>query len=82
LTRTALVRAALTALIASAAAAALAQPDRVGDADVTVTSLDRPVSLAVDWRQRTGDDLRWAQDDYDDSAWARVRVPLGWGRHA
>jgi signal transduction histidine kinase/CheY-like chemotaxis protein/HPt (histidine-containing phosphotransfer) domain-containing protein len=82
LIRTALVRAALTALIASRAAGVLAQPDRIGDADLTVTSLDRPVSLAVDWRQKTGDDLRWAQDDYDDSSWARVRVPLGWGRHA
>ena len=80
--RTALVRAALTALIASRAAGVLAQPDRIGDADLTVTSLDRPVSLAVFWRQKTGDDLRWAQDDYDDSSWARVRVPLGWGRHA
>jgi len=82
LTRTSLVRGALIAFLVSGATAALAQPDRVGDADVTVTSLDRPVSLAVDWRQRTGDDLRWAQDDYDDSAWARARVPLGWGRHA
>ena len=70
MTRTSLVRGALIAFLVSGATAALAQPDRVGDADVTVTSLDRPVSLAVDWRQRTGDDLRWAQDDYDDSAWA------------
>src|SRR5258708_11208699 len=57
LIRTALVRAALTVLIASRAAGALAQPDRIGDADLTVTSLDRPVSLPVHWRQKTGDAL-------------------------
>jgi len=81
LIRRLLVPAAL-ALLITPGGTALAQPDRIGDADVTVTSLDRPVSLAVVWRQKTGDDLRWAQDDYDDSTWARVRVPLGWGRHA
>ncbi len=49
---------------------------------LAVASLDRPASLAVAWRQRVGDDLRWAQADYDDSEWPVVRVPLGWGRHA
>ena len=76
-----LARAAFVLLV-TPCANVLGQPDRISDADVTVTSLDRPVSLAVDWRHKTGDDLRWAQDDYDDSSWARVRVPLGWGRHA
>ncbi|HEU0108364.1 MAG TPA: hypothetical protein VFT38_19425, partial [Vicinamibacteria bacterium] len=78
--RTVLARVGL-ALLITPATAALAQPDRVGDADLMVTSLERPVSLAVDWRQRTGDDLRWAQSDYDDASWGRTHVPLGWGRH-
>ena len=38
--------------------------------------------LNVYLRQRIGDDLRWAQADYDDSAWTPVRVPLGWGRRS
>jgi signal transduction histidine kinase/ActR/RegA family two-component response regulator len=82
LIRTILRRAALALLILPVAAPARAQPDRISDADLTTTSLDRPLSLAVDWRQRPGDDPRWSRADYDDSSWTRVRVPLGWGRHA
>ena len=78
--RTVLARVGL-ALLITPGAAALAQPDRISDADLMVTSLERPVSLAVDWRQRTGDDLRWAQSDYDDASWGLTHVPLGWGRH-
>jgi len=71
---------ALLALAALPAADARAQA-APAEADLVVTSLDQPVSLATTWRQHTGDDPRWAQSDYDDSDWTRVRVPLGWGRH-
>ena len=50
-------------------------------AGLVLGSLDRPVSLAVAWRQQAGDDPRWAQPGYDDSSWPAVRVPMGWGRH-
>jgi signal transduction histidine kinase/CheY-like chemotaxis protein len=76
----------VTALVVAAAAAppppASKPSSRASDATLSLTSLEKPVSLAVDWRQRTGDDLRWAQADYDDSDWAPIHVPLGWGRRS
>jgi hypothetical protein len=87
-----LIRAVLATLLALGATIALAQPQpirplgaavpRPSDAALAVTTLERPVSLATAWRQRTGDDPRWAQGDYDDSSWTPIHVPLGWGRHA
>ena len=47
---------------------------RRASADVAVASLERPLSLAGSWRQRVGDDLRWAQSDYDDASWTTVRT--------
>jgi signal transduction histidine kinase/ActR/RegA family two-component response regulator len=58
-----------------------AAEQRGSNTDLAVTSLERPVSLAVAWRQRAGDDPRWAQGDYDDSSWTAAQVPMGWGRH-
>ena len=34
------------------------------------------------WEFRTGDDLKWASPDYDDSAWERLRVDRGYGQQA
>ncbi len=31
--------------------------------------LENPTSLVKDWRYHSGDDLRWASPDYDDSDW-------------
>jgi len=45
----------------------------------TLESLEAPVSLAGTWRYRVGDDIAWARADFDDSAWATIRVPSGWG---
>jgi signal transduction histidine kinase/CheY-like chemotaxis protein/HPt (histidine-containing phosphotransfer) domain-containing protein len=75
-----LIKAALFAALAVGAVAAAAVPP-AGEGMLAVASLDRPVSLAVAWRQRVGDDPRWAQGDYDDSSWTTARVPMGWGRH-
>ena len=72
--------AALAALLAAAALTAEA-PVAPAEATVAVPSLERPVSLAVPWRHRLGDDPRWSQADYDDSSWPAVPVPRGWGRH-
>ncbi|HEV7500623.1 MAG TPA: ATP-binding protein [Vicinamibacteria bacterium] len=74
----------MTAFLVAAAFAPppSSSPSRASDATVSVTSLEKPVSLAVNWRQRTGDDPRWAQADYDDSDWPPVHVPLGWGRRS
>lgn len=37
-------------------------------------------SLAGAWAFQPGDDLRWADPDFDDSNWPRLQVPGGWGR--
>ena len=70
--------ASVLALAAALLAAPPPKPRRGGGRGGRI----RPVSLAGTWKQRTGDDLRWAQADYDDSDWTPVRVPLGWGRRS
>lgn len=37
-------------------------------------------SLAGAWAFHPGDDLRWADPDFDDSSWPRLLVPVPWGR--
>ena len=37
-------------------------------------------SLAGLWAFQPGDDVRWADPGFDDSAWSRVLVPRSWGR--
>ncbi len=78
--RAGLVPSVALSALAVLAPAAFGAAGAADEADLVVSSLDRPVSLATAWRQRTGDDPRWAQSDYDDSAWTKVRVPMGWGR--
>jgi signal transduction histidine kinase/CheY-like chemotaxis protein len=36
-------------------------------------------SLEGEWRVRAGDDLAWSDPSLDDSGWATVALPLGWG---
>jgi signal transduction histidine kinase/CheY-like chemotaxis protein/HPt (histidine-containing phosphotransfer) domain-containing protein len=40
---------------------------------------DDVVSLAGPWKRQRGDDRRWAAPAFDDSSWATVEVPGGWG---
>ncbi|MEZ5490921.1 MAG: response regulator [Gammaproteobacteria bacterium] len=44
-------------------------------AELEISSLDEPVSVAGEWRFRPGDDPAWAGRDFDDSQWDRVTVP-------
>jgi len=46
---------------------------------LVVESLDEPMSLAGTWRFQIGDDPAWADPAYDDSGWAELQVPGGWG---
>ena len=41
---------------------------------------DRIISIAGPWAFHPGDDPQWAKPDFDDSSWARLRVPMSWGR--
>ena len=47
---------------------------------LVVESFDEPVSLAGQWKFHTGDDPAWSSPRYDDSGWAELRVPGGWGQ--
>ncbi|MEH6605387.1 MAG: ATP-binding protein [Pseudomonadales bacterium] len=63
-------------------------------AGITIDTLTKPVSIAGEWQFHSGDDLRWAAPDLDDSAWHKATVPahsppvpvsddgLGWYRLA
>ncbi len=42
---------------------------------VEVKSLYQPAPLSGNWKQHDGDDLRWADPQLDDSAWATVVMP-------
>ncbi|MEM7353814.1 MAG: response regulator, partial [Acidobacteriota bacterium] len=42
-----------------------------------IGTLERPINLAGVWTMSPGDDLAWADPDYDDSAWRQVTVPKG-----
>ncbi len=44
---------------------------------IEVTSLDTAKPLNGEWRQQTGDDPRYADPGFDDSAWSRVTMPKG-----
>ncbi len=43
-----------------------------------VSEPDQAVSLSGIWRFQPGDDLAWAQPDFDDRRWAEVTVPGSW----
>ena len=44
---------------------------------VELLAPDQPVSLSVPWKYQIGDDLTWAQPEYDDSAWTEIQIPMG-----
>jgi signal transduction histidine kinase/CheY-like chemotaxis protein len=48
-------------------------------AEPAVQASGSAVVLLDGWRFQPGDDSAWAQPAFDDSSWAAVRVPLGWG---
>ena len=41
--------------------------------------LFEPIVVDEGWRFRPGDDIRWAEPDFDDSSWPHVVVPGSWG---
>ena len=42
---------------------------------IEVESLFQPAPLSGMWKHHTGDDPRWADPAFDDSAWPSVRMP-------
>ena len=44
-----------------------------GAQTIEVESLFQPAPLSGIWKQHTGDDPRWADPAFDDSAWPSVR---------
>ncbi len=44
---------------------------------IEVESLFQPAPLAGLWKHHTGDDPRWSDPAFDDSAWPSVRMPEG-----
>jgi signal transduction histidine kinase/CheY-like chemotaxis protein/HPt (histidine-containing phosphotransfer) domain-containing protein len=62
-----------------AALAAVASPPAGAD---VILDAERTLSLATTWKQQAGDDPAWARPELDDSAWADVRIPMGWGRRS
>ena len=41
-------------------------------------SINPDFVLPVSWKFKTGDDMKWAQEGYDDRDWKRVQVPAYW----
>ena len=46
-----------------------------GAQTINVESLFQPAPLSGMWKHHTGDDPRWADPAFDDSAWQSVRMP-------
>ncbi len=42
-------------------------------------SLQKPINLAGKWKFQPGDDLHWAQPQFDDASWQKLQVPQDWG---
>ena len=55
----------------------VAAPSASAQAAVELLEADRPVSLAVAWKFRSGDDPAWADPGFDDSDWRQIRIPAG-----
>ena len=53
---------------------------RVSAAEFTIASLEEPVPLHGVWRFRTGDDVAWADPDYQHGRWDNILVPRDWRR--
>lgn len=49
-------------------------------ADREISSFEHIVDLRGKWKFKTGDDLRWAEPDFDDSPWEELYVPVPWGK--
>jgi len=66
-------------LLVLAGSAALGAPPRSRPEPLSLTGLGR-ATLRVDgeWRFHTGDDLKWAQPELDDSGWQPIRVGQDW----
>jgi diguanylate cyclase (GGDEF)-like protein len=45
-----------------------------------IDSLEQPVDATGVWRFHTGDDMAWAEPDYDHSRWDNILVPRDWRR--
>jgi diguanylate cyclase (GGDEF)-like protein len=49
-------------------------------AEFEIESLDQIVEMHGIWRFRTGDDMRWADPEYDHRLWGNILVPRDWRR--
>ncbi len=67
-------------LAAGLAALVVAVCAGCADASTTRVVLSDPAPLAGAWKFQPGDDLAWAEPDFDDSGWAEIQVPGSWGR--
>jgi hypothetical protein len=45
---------------------------------VNATGFSQTINLRKNWRFRVGDELIWANTNYDDSKWDMIRVPSAW----
>ncbi len=45
-----------------------------------IDSLEQPVEATGVWRFHTGDDMAWAEADFDHSRWDNILVPRDWRR--
>lgn len=43
--------------------------------DLNIPSLDEPVSIAGAWHFQTGDNMAWADPEFNDRSWSSVMVP-------
>ena len=70
------------ALLSLALALGLLVSPAVGDPSPSPPSAPWSDSLQLDsgWRFRPGDDLAWANPDFDDRSWVSIEVPGAWGR--
>lgn len=48
--------------------------------DVVIENLNEPISLAGAWRFQPGDNLAWADPDFNDGRWPSLMVPRDWNR--
>lgn len=52
--------------------------EMAGVSFVDTRSRERVVDLRGDWRFSVGDDMRWAERDFDDGGWGEISVPSDW----
>ena len=67
-------------LLAALLLALVGAPPAICAPAVELSAVEEAVSLAVAWRFQPGDDLRWAEPNFDDSDWREVQIPTGFGR--